>query len=79
MPNSYTFIILRSAWGEFPAEYSDKNVIVKTERVKQVWPSGNCRASLVVSLSSKTQLALIIQSSLQHGTVVALFLYVLLL
>ena len=48
-----------------------------------MWLSGNCRASLVVSVSSKTRLTQLIQSSPQHplqrGTVVAVFLYVLLL
>jgi len=48
-----------------------------------MWLSGNCSASPVVSVSSKTQLAQLIQSSLQqplqHSTVVAVFLYVLLL
>jgi len=45
--------------------------------------SGNCRASAVVSVISKTQRAQLIQSSLQqllqHSTEVAVFLYVLLL
>ena len=56
---------------------------MKTLCVIQMCLSGKCRASLVVSVSSKTLLAQIIQSSLQqpleHGTVVAVFLYVLLL
>jgi len=55
---------------------------VKTQCVKQMWLSGNCRTSPVVSVSSKTQLAWLIQSSLQqplqHSTVVTVFLYVLL-
>ena len=82
MPISYTIIMIRSAGTKFPAEYSDSNVIVKTRCVKQMWLNGNCRGSLVVSVSSKTQLTRLIQSSLQHplqsGTVVAVFLYVLL-
>jgi len=48
-----------------------------------MWLSGNCRASLVVYVSSKTQLTRLMQSSLQHplqrGKVVAVFMYVLLL
>ena len=43
--------------------------------VKQMCLGGNCRASPVVSVSSKTRLAQLIHSSLeqplQHGTVVA--------
>ncbi len=83
IPNSYTITMIRSAGAKFPPEYSDRNTIVKTQCVKQTWLSGNCRASPVVSVSSKTQLAQLIQSApqqpLQHGTVVAVFLYVLLL
>ena len=83
MPISYTIIMIRSAEAKFPQEYSDSNLIVKTRCVKQLWLSGNCRASLVVSVSSKARLTRLIQSSLQHplqrGTVVAVFLYVLLL
>ena len=83
MPISYTFIMIRSAGAEFPPEYSDSNVIVKTQCVNQMWLSGNCRASLVVSVSSQTQLTRLTQSSLQqpleHDTVVAVYLYVLLL
>jgi len=82
MPISYTIIMIRSAGAEFPPEYSDRNLIVKTQCVKQMWLSGNCRTSPVVSVSSKTQLAWLIQSSLQqplqHSTVVTVFLYVLL-
>ena len=78
-----TIIMIKSAGAKFPPEYSDRNLIVKTRCVKQMWLSGNCKASLVVFVSSKTQLARLIQSSLQqplqHGTVVAVFLYVLLL
>ena len=80
VPVSYTVIIM-SAEAKFPPEYSDRNVTMKTQCVKKTWLSGNCRASLVVSISSKTQLAQLNQSSLQqplqHGTVVAVFLYVL--
>jgi len=47
----------RSAVAEFPPEYSDRNMIVKTECMKQMWLSGKCRASVDVSVSSKTQLA----------------------
>jgi len=83
MPISYTIIMIRSAEAKFPQEYSDSSLIVKTQCVNQVWLSGNCRASLVVSVSSKIWLTRLIQSSLQHplhhGTVVAAFLYVLLL
>jgi len=83
MPVSYTVIMIRSAEAKFPPEHSDSNLIVKPQRVKQMWLSGSCRASPVVSVSSKTRLARLSQSSLQqplqHGTVVAVFLYVLLL
>ena len=76
-------IMIKSAGAKFLPEYSDKNLIVKTQCVKQMWPSGNCRASVVVSVISKTRLTRLIQSSLQqplqHGTVVAVFLCVLLL
>ena len=83
MPISYTFIIIRSAGAKFPPGYSDRNLVMKTRCVKQRWLRGNCRASPVVSVSSKTKLTQLIQSSLQqplqHSTVMALFLYVLLL
>jgi len=83
MPISYRIIMIRTAGAKFPPEYSDRNLIVKTQCVKQMWLSGNCRASLVVCVSSQTQLARLIQSllqqPLQYGTVVAVFLYVLLL
>ena len=83
MPISYTVIMLRSAGVKFPPEYSDRNLIVKTRCLKQMWLSGNCRASLVVSVSSKTRPSQLIHSSLQqplqHSTVVAVFLYVMLL
>ena len=83
MSISYTVIMLRSAGAKFPPEYSDINLIVKIRCVKQMWVSGNWRASLVVSVSSETRLARRIQSSLRHplqrGTVVAVCLYVLLL
>jgi len=78
MPISYTIIMIRSAGGEFPPEYLDRNLIVKRQCVKHMWLSGNCRASLVVSFSSKTRLARLIHSSLQHSTVVAVFLHILL-
>jgi len=82
MPISYT-IMIRSAGAKFPPEYSSRNLIVKTVCVKQMWLSGSCRASPVVSVISKTRLTRLIhsslQQSLQHGTVVAAFLYVLLL
>jgi len=79
MPVSYTVIMLRSAETKFPPEYSNRNVRVKTRCVKKMWLNGNCRASPVVSVSSKIQLSQLMQSSLQHSTVVAVFLYVLLL
>ena len=83
MPISYTIIMIRSAGAKFPPEYLDWNLIGRTMCVKQMWLSGNCGASLVVSVISKTRIAWLIQSSLQqplqHGTVVAVFLYVLLL
>jgi len=52
MPVSYTVIMIRSAGAKFPPEYSDSNLMVKTQCVKQMWLSGNCRAPLVVSVSS---------------------------
>jgi len=64
MPINYTVIMIRSARAKFPSEYSDRNLIVKTQYVKQMWLSGNCRAAVVVSVSSKTRLAWLIQSSL---------------
>jgi len=64
MPISYTIIMIRSAEAKFPPEYSDRNLIVKTQCVKWMWLSGNCRTSPVVSVSSKTRLARLIQSSL---------------
>jgi len=83
MPISYTFIMIRSAGAKFPPEYSDRNLIVKTQFVKQMWLSGNCSASPVVSVSNKTRLTWLIQSSLQqplqHSRVVGVFLNVLLL
>jgi len=74
MPISYT-VIIRSAGAKCPPEYSDSNLIVKTQCVKQMWLSGKCRVPPVVSVRSKTQLTRQIQSSLQHGTVVAVWLY----
>ena len=75
MPISYRIIMIRTAGAKFPPEYSDSSLIVKTWCVKQMWLSGNCRASLVVYVSSKTQLTRLMQSSLRHplqrGTVVA--------
>jgi len=53
MPISYIIIMIRSAGAKFPPEYSDSNLIVKTQCVKQMWLSGNFRASPVVSVSSK--------------------------
>ena len=79
MPISYTIIMIRSAVAKFPPEYSDRNLTGKTQCVKQMWLSGNCRASPVVSVSSKTRHAWLIQSSLQHGRVLAVFLYALFL
>ena len=59
-----------------------RNLIVKTQCDIDV-AQWQLRASLVLSVSSKTRLAQLIQSSLQqplqHGMVVAVFLYVLLL
>jgi len=79
----YPVITVWTAGAKFPPEYSNRNLIVKTRCVKQMWLSGNCKASLFVFVSSKTQLARLIQSSLQqplqHGTVAAVFLYDLLL
>jgi len=54
MPISYTVMMIRSAGAKFPPEHSDSNLIVKTQCAKQMWLSGNCRASAVVSVSSKT-------------------------
>ena len=83
MPINYTFIMISWAGAKFSPEYWDRNLIVKTQCVKQMWLSGKSRASPVVSVSSKTQLARLIWSSLQqplqHSTIVAVFLYVLLL
>jgi len=77
MPIGYT-VMIRSAGAKFPPEYSDRNLIVKTQCVKLMWLSGNCRTSPVVSVSSKTQLARLIhsllQQLLQHSTEVAVFL-----
>ena len=79
MPINYTVIMIRLAGAEFPPECSDRNLIVKTQCVKPMWLSGSCRAYLV-SFSCKLRLARLIYSSrqqpLQHGTVVAVFLYV---
>jgi hypothetical protein len=78
-----TILVIRSAGTKFPPKYSDRNLILKTQRVKHMWLLGSYTASAVVSVSSKTQLARLIHSSLQqplkHSTLVALFLYVLLL
>ena len=80
---SYTFIMIRLAGAKFPPEYSDRNLIVKKQCVKQTWLSGKCRASPVVSVGSKSLLVWLIQSllqqPLQHSTVVVVFLYVLLI
>jgi len=74
-----TVIMVRPAEAKFSPEYIAKNLKVKKQGVKQMWLSGNCRAPPVVSVSSKTRLTRLIQSSLQHSTVVAVLLYVLLL
>jgi len=83
MPIRYTVIMIRSAGAKFPPEYSDSNLIVKTQCVKQMWLSSNCRASQVVSVTRKTRLSQLIQpllqQPLQHSTVLAVCLYVLLL
>jgi len=75
MPISNTVIMIRSAGANFQSEYSERNLIVKTQCVKQMWLGGNSQASPVVSVSSKTRLTQLIQSSLQqslqHGTVLA--------
>jgi len=42
MPISYTVIMIRSTGAKFLPEYSDRNLIVKTHCVKQMWLSGNC-------------------------------------
>ena len=59
-----------------------RNLIVKTHFESDV-TQWQLRGSLVISVSGKTQLAQLIKSSLQqpleHITVVAVFLYVLLL
>jgi hypothetical protein len=76
MPIGYTVIMIRPEGAEFPPEYSDRNLIVKTV-------CDSCRDSPVVSVISKTQFAQLIQSllqqPLQHSAVVAVLLYVLLL
>jgi len=59
-------IMIRSAGAEFPPVYSDSSLMVQTRCVKKVWLSGNCRASPVVSVRSKTQLTRLIQSSLHQ-------------
>ena len=53
MPISYKFIMIRSAVAQFPPEYSDRNVIVKTV-CETEWLSGKCRASLFVSQEQDT-------------------------
>ncbi len=81
MPISYIVIMIRSAGAKFPPEYSYRNLIVRAQCGIQMWLSGNCRASLVVSVSSKTWLARLIHLSLQqpleHSTVMVVFLFVL--
>jgi len=75
---SYTILMIRSAG----AEYSDRNLIVKTHRVKQRWLSGNCRASLVVcQLQDTTGMANPFITATASATwhIVAVLLYVLLL
>jgi hypothetical protein len=54
MSISYTVIMIRSAGAKISPEYSDRNLIVKTRHVKQVWLSGNCRAYLVVCQQQDT-------------------------
>ena len=66
MPVHYTLIMIKSAGAKFPPEYSDCSLIVKTQCVKPMWLSGNCRASPGVSVISKTWFAWLIQSSLQQ-------------
>jgi len=39
MPISYTIIMIRSAGAKFPPEYSDRNLIMKTQCAKQMWLS----------------------------------------
>ena len=56
MPISYTLIMVRSAGAKLLPEYSDRNLIVRTQCVKRMWLSGSCSATLVVSVSSKTRL-----------------------
>jgi len=76
---SYT-ILIRSAGAEFPPEYSDRNLIVKTHCVKQRWLSGNCRASLVVcQLQDMTRMANPFITATASATwhIVAVLLYVL--
>jgi len=63
MPISYTVIKIRSAGAKFSPEYSDTNLIVKTQYVKQMWLSGNCRAAPVVYVGSKTRLAWLIHKT----------------
>ena len=47
--------MVRLAGAKFPPEYSeDRNLTVKTQCVIQMWLSGNCIASPVVSVGSKT-------------------------
>ncbi len=80
MPISYTVLLIRSAGAKFPPEYSDRNLIVKTQCDADV-AQWQLRASAVVSVSSKTQLAQLVQSSVQQpleydDTVVVVFLYV---
>jgi len=57
MPISYMIMMIRSAGAKYPPEYADRNLIVK-----HMWLSGSCRASVVVSVNSKTRLAQLIQS-----------------
>ena len=54
MPISYTIIMIRSAVAKFPPECTDRSLMVERQCVKQMWLSGNCRASPAVSVSSKT-------------------------
>jgi len=56
MPFSYTVIMIRSAGAKFLLEYLGRSLIMKTQCVKQIWFSGNCRASPVVSVGNTTRL-----------------------
>ena len=78
MPISYTIIMIKSAGAKFPPEYSDRNLIVKTQFVKEMWLSGSCRTSPVQDRTHMANPVITATASATH-TVVAVFLYVLLL